>query len=414
MLVSEVAPGDPPSNDDGRDSRWKFVPVTVLVPLLGAVLGIDGGPIFQIIAVENLGLSPAVIGTAFGVGVISLPLQVWAARLPLARARRNMQLFLVIVAVQSWILALLVAFRVTGPAATTALVVTVTAEIALSVLFATAWQPLLFSRVSSTDRQRLNTSWPALARGVLAASLVLFSALPAAGRAWFLLIVGVLPLASALALSTVRPLTTDEATVSRSATATPVGKARPSMPAEMRMVLLVFGAMNLGALPLWLVYLDEVLWPTANLGVVGAVQTVASIAALLAWRPTDGSVTKRAQAAALVTALGSAGLLLVNGAAESIGAQTILLAVTAMMAAGSTTVRVAMLESAHRIVSDATSVRSFTLLDVVASTSLQVGLFISGWLIAVSAPGGFDAYRAFVIGTAVIAVATVRMVATRR
>jgi hypothetical protein len=28
-------------------------------------------------------------------------------------------------------------------------------------------------------------------------------------------------------------------------------------------------------------------------------------------------------------------------------------------------------------------------------------------------PGGFDAYRAFVIGTTVLAVATVRMVATR-
>lgn len=390
------------------------MPVTVLVPLIGAVLGIDGGPIFQIIAVENLGLSPAAIGTAFGVGVISLPLQVWAARLPLARARRNVQLFLMIVAVQSWILAALVAFEVTGPAATTALVVTVTAEIALSVLFATAWQPLLFSRVGSTDRQRLNASWQAGARGVLAASLVVFSALPSGGRAWFLIVVGVLPLAAAVALNTVRPLTTDEATGSRSVTATPVAKERPSMPAEMRMVLLVFAALNLGALPLWLVYLDEVLWPTANLGVVGAVQTVASIVALIAWRPTDGSVAKPAQAAAVVTLLGSAGLLLVNGPAQSIGAQAILLAVTAMMAAGSTTVRIAMLESAHRIVSNATSVRSFTLLDVVASTSLQVGLFVSGWLITVSAPGGIDAYRAFVIATTVIAVATVRMVATRR
>jgi hypothetical protein len=390
------------------------VPVTLLVPLLGAVLGIDGGPIFQIIAVENLGLSPAAIGTAFGVGVISLPLQLWAARLPLARARRNVQLFLVIVAVQSWILAALVALAVTGPAATTALVVTVTAEVALSVLFATAWQPLLSSRVGATDRQRLNASWSAIARGVLAASLVGFAALPAPARAWFLVIVGVLPLASALSLNTVRPLTTDETKVGQRDAAAPKAKTRPSMSAEMRMVLLVFGALNVGALPLWLVYLDEVLWPTANLGVVGAVQTVASIAALLGWRPTDGSVAKRAQTAAVVTALGSAGLLLVNGPAERIGAQAILLAVTAMMAAGSTTVRIAMLESAHRIVSTATSVRSFTLLDVVASTSLQVGLFISGWLITVSAPGGIDAYRAFVIGATVIAVATVRMVTTRQ
>jgi hypothetical protein len=394
--------------------RWRFVPVTVLLPLLGAVLGIDGGPIFQILAVENLGLSPAAIGTAFGVGVISLPLQLWAARLPLARARRNVQLFLLVVAVQSWVLATLVAFEVTGPAATTALVVTVSAEIALSVLFATAWQPLLSARVSSRDRQRLNASWPALARGVLAAGLVLFAALPTQGRAWFLAVVGVLPLAAALALSTVDPVTSSAAAGSLRSTARSAAKERPSLPAEMRAVLLVLGALNLGALPLWLVYLDEVLWPTANLGVVGAVQTVASVAALLAWRPTDGPVASRAQAAAVVTLLGSAGLLLISGPADRIGAQAILIAVTAVTAAGSTTVRVAMLEWAHRLVSDATSVRSFTLLDVVASTSLQVGLLIGGWLIVVSAPGVLDAYRAFVIGTTALAAATVRAVAVRR
>lgn len=411
--MTDVHTDESPGDATRSNSMWKFVPVTILVPLLGAVLGIDGGPIFQIIAVENLRLSPAAIGTAFGLGLLSLPFQLWAARLPLARARRNVQLFLVIAAVQSWTLAALVGFRVTGPAASTALVITVTAEIALSVLFATAWQPLLSARLGSSDRQRLNTFWPATARGLLAGSLVVFSALTGDGRAWFLVLVGVLPLAAAVALRNVEPLPPGETGTETEPGKVAVTTAPVSLPAAMRMILLVFGALNLGALPLWLVYLDEVLWPTANLGVVGALQTVASVAALLAWRPTDGSLTNRAQVAAGVTLVGSVGLLFVHAPVATRAAETVVLVVTVLMAAGATTVRVAMLESAHRIVTGATSVRSFTMLDVVASTSLQLGLFVGGLLITASTPGSIDVYRAFVIATTVVAVVVVRMVATR-
>lgn len=411
--MTDVRTDQFPGGATRSDSKWKFVPVTILVPLLGAALGIDGGPIFQIIAVENLGLSPAAIGTAFGLGLLSLPLQLWAARLPLARARRNVQLFLVIAAVQSWTLAALVGFRVTGRAASTALVITVTAEIALSVLFATAWQPLLSSRLRPSDRQRVNTLWPATARGLLAGSLVVFSALTGDGRAWFLVLVGVLPLAAAVALRSVKPLAPAETGTEPEPSKLAVTTASVSVPAAMRMVLLVFGALNLGALPLWLVYLDEVLWPTANLGVVGALQTVASVTALLAWRPTEGTLTNRAQVAAGVTLLGSVGLLVVNAPVTTPAAEAVVLVVTVLMAAGVTTVRIAMLESAHRIVTEATSVRSFTLLDVVASSSLQLGLFVGGLLIAASTPGSIDVYRAFVIATTVVAVVVVRMVATR-
>lgn len=91
-----------------RASIRRYIPATIIGPLVGASLGIDGGPIFQILAVENLGLSAAAIGVAFGLGVVSLPIQLYASRLPIERARRNVQISLVLAALQAWVLAVLV------------------------------------------------------------------------------------------------------------------------------------------------------------------------------------------------------------------------------------------------------------------------------------------------------------------
>ena len=129
---SEASPPEPVS---------LFVPVALTKPALAAALGIDGGAIFQIFAVEDLGLSPAAIGTAFGLGLMSLPMQLWAGRMPLRLARRNLQIFLVLAAIQGALLAWLLAVGATGGLAATALVVTVTAEVAISVLFATRGNP---------------------------------------------------------------------------------------------------------------------------------------------------------------------------------------------------------------------------------------------------------------------------------
>ncbi len=160
-----------------RASIGRYIPATILGPLVGASLGIDGGPIFQILAVENLGLSAAAIGLAFGLGIVSLPIQLYASRIPIERARSNVQIFLVLAAIQAWVLAVLVGVGATGGLATVALGITVTAEISLSVLYATAWQPLLASGLDTYGRQRLNSTWPAVARGVLAGAVVLFAAL---------------------------------------------------------------------------------------------------------------------------------------------------------------------------------------------------------------------------------------------
>ena len=73
----------------------------------------------------------------------------------------------------------------------------------------------------------------------------------------------------------------------------------------------------------------------------------------------------------------------------------------ATAAAGTTLIRVATLEQIHRAVRSIDSVRTFTVLDVVASTSVQVGLLVAGPVIAASAPGSHvDPYRVLVAAAA--------------
>lgn len=386
---------------------WRFVPVTLLTPMLGAALGIDGGAIFQIIAVENLGLGAAAIGIAFGFGVVSLPVQILAARFPLHRARRNVQWFLLIAALQSWLLAVLVTLEATGGIAMVALGVTVAAEVALSVLFATAWQPLLSSNLASVERQRLNSMGPAVARGVLAGSLVVFAALGEDGRAIFLGALGLLSIAAAAALNTVQvqqtPLDANEAASAK--------HDKVPLRAATRLTFLVLSIVNLGALPLWLVYLNKVLWPEVNLGVIAALQTVASVAALAAWRPTEGELLGRATTAAALT-LGAAVLLaLLQAPVEDTVARATTIVGTVVMAGGATTIRIALLESIHRIVDARNTVRVFTLLDVVASTSLQVGLLLAGLVITFShkrTDWPIDPYQLLLLTSAGLALLALR------
>jgi hypothetical protein len=228
---------------------------------------------------------------------------------------------------------------------------------------------------------------------------VLFAALDSSGRSVFLTVVGVLAIATAIGLNAIdapRPASPAAATTTTSSTS-----ATALAPAT-RIALVVFAAVNLGAVPLWLVYLDQVLWPSANLGAIAAVQTVASMAALLAWRSTAGDVTRRALVASIATLAAAAGIALIDGPVGSGAEQSVVVVATALVAAGTTTVRIAMLEAAHRVVRPANTVRAFTLIDVVASTSLQVGLLVSGLLITASTDAGAglaDPYRAFVVTT---------------
>lgn len=392
----------------------RFVPLALLKPALAAALGIDGGPLFQILAVENLGLSAAAIGTAFGLGLLSLPVQLWAARLPLHRARRNLQLFLVLAAGQALVLAGLIAIGATGGLAATALVITVTAEISISVLFTTAWQPLLSTRTRGVDRQRLNAFWSAMGRGLLAGVLVVFAAVNVAGRAVVLVALAAAAVAIAVQL---RRVSSGSAPVPVPTTVRPIAAKVPMAPG-MKWILISFTLINFASLPMWLVYLAEVSWPDANLALVGAVQTAAVVAALLAWRSTDGPVGRRVIAGTLVLLAGSCALPVVGGSVTAEWEQVTVLAVSAAIAGGSTYASLALLEAAHRLVSEENSVRSFTLLDVVDSSSLQFGLFLGGLLVTVSAAGQLvSPYVLFVIVATLAATAAIGVtvrICTRR
>jgi len=376
------------------------VPVTLLKPVLCAAVGIDGGQIFQILAVENLGIGSTALGIAFGFGVLSLPFQIAAARISLRRARPNLQWFLIVTAVQAWILAVLVAAGVTGGIAMIALVVTVTAELAVSILFATAWQPLVSFTADPANRQRLNSTWQAIARGVLAGSLIAIGAFGDGFRVVFLILIGIAAVAAAAGLRRVPAPPVDGDARREEDGSIPGDRPRPD---SHRLLFVVLGLVNFGAMPLWLVYLHAVLWRDGSLGVVAAVQIVAVMVAMLAWRPTERDVTGRALAAAVVILAGTGLVAVVPGPDPDLTGQALLLVATALTAIGATTANLALLEIAHRSVDNRTAVRTFTLLDVVESTSLQAGLAVAGFLIAVSTSTGswpIDPYLLLVIGAA--------------
>lgn len=384
-----------------RRLALSFVPGTVVLRTLLAAVGVDGGPIFQILAIENLELTPRQLGIAFGVGIVSLPLQIAAARIPLRMARRNSQLFFVALAIQCFILAGLVAAGATGTMALVALAVTVVAEISVSVLHAPSWQPLMAVSLTGTQRQRLNSQWPAVSRGLLAGALILFEGFDSAERAAFLGACGVLAALAALSLYALPKLGQPDHNTQPDES----DKDARSEKSGNRRIQVAVAAVNLGALPLWLVYLETSLWPQANLGVVGAVQTVASLVALLAWRATEGDLANRGRIGAAALAGGALAAAVLTGPVDSNIEIAVVYGVTVAIPISATVINLVMLEELHRRTSSATSVRAFTMLDVVESTSLQIGLVAAGFLIL---PATTLPYRVFLLGVALAAAATTR------
>lgn len=81
-----------------------------------------------------------------------------------------------------------------------------------------------------------------------------------------------------------------------------------------------------------------------------------------------------------------------------------------------TFVRLASLELIHRLTDETSSVQSFTLLDVIASTSLQVGLWAGGLLIVLSdryPTWPLDAYRLYLLVVALAASWAIRRLQDR-
>jgi hypothetical protein len=386
----------------------RFMLAALALPTLKSALGVDGGAMFQILAVENLGASPAAIGTALGLGVLSVPVQLWAARLSITVSRRNLLAFFGMIAAAAVLLATLALLAGTETVvAVVGLGVTVVAEIAVSVLFATSWQPLLSSTLTSNQRQNINSRGRAAGSAVLVLVLVLFGSGGTAVRVAILVGVAVVACAMMLVLRNLPvPMPGDETRddVAVTVHAGADVEAGRSVPRAVVPLLVLVGFAAASAWPLFPVYAAKVYWPSADLGIIGAVQTGASIAVAAFWRPTTGDLLVRARVAA--AALVSVCILFVALPATTGSGvvEVVTLIAFGLAVASRDVVLLAQLELVHRGVNPRTSVRTLTILDVVESTSLQAGLFVGGLVITWSATvdlGPTDPYQLYTLGIAV-------------
>lgn len=395
--------------DAGRERR-AYLAIALVVPILGASLGVNGGAIFQIIAIENLGLNARQIGLAVGLGALSIPFQIWAARIPLRYAIRNMALFVIIMAVFCWLMALLIL----GPDSDTFVVVSVIsiavlAELALSVLFATSWQPLLSTNVSHEFRQRLNAQARAASSLILIGIVTVVGWIGATGRVVVLVAIGCLGIGLVIAVGRLGspPDELDEG--SQLTDAARDADEQDRSPASGSLLILYI-AIALSVVPAWpffLTYAADAFWPSVNLGLVGAALTVGSLAVAAAWRPTATRLLARARIGTVVLLGCAVGLIPLERPVSGAGSGSIVLAIVALAAGAGTAVRMSLLEVAHRRSTPATSVRILTILDVVGSTAMQLSFLAAGYLISVSAdsPWPVDPYQlSLIMGPAVLLV----------
>jgi hypothetical protein len=175
----------------------------------------------------------------------------------------------------------------------------------------------------------------------------------------------------------------------------------------MRRILLTVGVLAFGAWPLFLLYVHDVLWPSANLGAIGAVQIADVLGANALWRATRADVSGRARIGAVVAVAAAAALAAVRPPADNLLEQAAVVVAFLAAAASMATAMTANMELAHRAVDHRTSVRAMTLYDVVASTSLQAGLLVGGVLVSISADRtdwALDPYRIYLLALAGLAV----------
>lgn len=381
-------------------ARPRLLTVTLLVPALGTTLGIDGGDLFQMVAVENLGLDARTIGIGLGFCTLSVPIQLWAARLSLGRARQRLVAFLLGDALLCWMLALLVVTAAPGSwLATSALAIAVVAEISLSVLYATAFQPLLSLVLGASDRQRINAQGRALARGLMAGLLLLFGLANETTRTLILAGMGFVALALAWVVHGV-----PTSSPPRPAAPAGTGSGRWSLPAGMWTLCITAGLGTASAWPLFVTYTHDVLWPDVNLGLTATAQVAGFMLAGLLWRPTLTGLVRRARWASVASV--AAAMVLasirppVSGSAEGV----VTLLTIAGAGAAIYTVLLAVMELAHQTVDPDTSVRALTIFDVSWSTSGQTGLLVAGFLVSASVDSAWavDPYRLYLLVAAVL------------
>ncbi|MGC5033532.1 hypothetical protein [Micromonospora sp. DT229] len=157
---------------------------------------------------------------------------------------------------------------------------------------------------------------------------------------------------------------------------------------------------------------------TAMFAVIGAVALLLAVAARgipapnrPAERSSHTNLGRYAWQAGPVLLTATVALAVVRAPVDGTAEQMITIAALAVASAANLTILLAMLERAHRDVDETTSVRALTLLDVVASTSLQVGHFVGGLLVSFSidrADWPLDPYRIWLVAdTAAVAMGLV-------
>ena len=385
-------------------------------------IGVDGHPIFQILAVESLGLGPRAIGIALGLGTLSIPVQIWAARIPLARARHNVRLFLVGVGVMALITAGLILFARPGSwVAGLALAIAILAEIAVSVLMAPSFQPLISYGLTAAQRQFMLGPAQAITGIVILVTTALVGALDDTGRALFLIVVAVAALVVARALRILPPPPdaaepeAGRAAVTRDANPDPEDSGGSDGRSGIIELYLTMPAVAVGSWPLLVTYAALVLWPDGNLGLLGAALAAGSILASLLWRDPGNALIPVIRAAAVGTAICTAALVALDGPLEGGRAPIVLLALAVFGSAFRSAAMTGIMELIHRRIDTTNSVRVMTMIDVIGSTSAQLNLFVAGFLIAASAGGstlaaGLDSYQVWIVAMAgVLMLATARL-----
>jgi hypothetical protein len=164
---------------------------------------------------------------------------------------------------------------------------------------------------------------------------------------------------------------------------------------------------------LLLTWVALVLWPTVNLGVLGAALSIGSIVSSALWRDPGDRLFFVLRAAALGTAVCSVGIALVPRPIESFGpVGALVMALIVVGSASRSVVNIGLMELAHRRVDSRNSVRVMTMFDVIGSTSFQLGFFVAGFLIAASRTdsASLDPYQWWLVATGVVfAIAVARL-----
>lgn len=388
--------------------RLSYVALVVLSPLLGGPLAVNGSAVFQIIAIEELGLSSRQVGLAIGLGALSIPFQVMATRVPLQLAHRNLRLYLVAMSAMCLVMAWLVAGPGSSALVTASVIfIAIIAELAVSILFATSFQPLLATTVAPQFRQQLNAQGRA-GSGLLAISFVILIAWASTnGRVAILIALAVMGALLLPAVSGLRQPTLDDREL-------PASQSSPAEASDLRWILAAIGISVAPAWGFFVTYAADAYWPAAHLGLVGAAIVAGSLVAQALWRATTRALLPRARFGAVLMLFCACALPFISPSSGVLSEVTVYGILAAAMAAG-TVVRMSLLEMTHLRSDAATSVAVLTRLDVIASTSMQLGFLAAGFLIERSVGSSWiaDPFQLSLIIGGVALVAAVEQIPSR-